>query len=161
MCTHSLSTKGHPFLINSRFFCNASFYLHARSIRIAEDVMFDGEVLQHPTTPVVKETNMKKKATMKRAIMERPMSEKGKRCQVNLIVLGTDKDEWDTCEAISLFQKPTLEKKCSIWTLFVLFDPGEFSQSSPRFRKPMVSNSDQPAACLFKNSYGVAVLQRS
>ncbi len=47
-------------------------------MRVAEAVRFEGEVLQHPTTPVVKETNMKKKATMKRAIMERPISEKNK-----------------------------------------------------------------------------------
>ena len=40
----------------------------------AEDVMFDGDVLQHPTTPVMKETNMKKKETMKKAIMARPKS---------------------------------------------------------------------------------------
>jgi len=45
-------------------------------MRVAEAVRLEGEVLQHPTTPVVKETNMKKKATMKRAIMERPISEK-------------------------------------------------------------------------------------
>ncbi len=48
-------------------------------MRIAEDVMFDGDVLQQPTIPVVKETNMKKKATMKSAIMARPMSEKEKK----------------------------------------------------------------------------------
>jgi hypothetical protein len=41
---------------------------------VAEAVRLEGEVLQHPTMPVVKETNMKKKATMKSAIMERPMS---------------------------------------------------------------------------------------
>ena len=40
----------------------------------------DGDVLQHPTIPVVKDTNMKKKATMKSAIMERPMSGKKKLC---------------------------------------------------------------------------------
>ncbi len=43
-------------------------------MRTAEAVIFDGDVLQHPTTPVIKLTNMKKKATMKSAIIERPMS---------------------------------------------------------------------------------------
>jgi len=37
--------------------------------------MLEGEVLQQPTIPVVKETNMMKKATMNKAIMARPMSE--------------------------------------------------------------------------------------
>ncbi len=46
---------------------------------VAEAVKLEGEVLQQPTMPVVKETNMKKKATMKRAIIERPMSEKEKK----------------------------------------------------------------------------------
>ena len=45
---------------------------------VADAVRFEGEVLQHPTTPVVKDTNMKKKATMNKAIMERPISEKFK-----------------------------------------------------------------------------------
>ena len=49
--------------------------LHAISISMADEVILDGEVLQQPTTPVVKATNMKKKATMKRAIMARPISE--------------------------------------------------------------------------------------
>ena len=44
-------------------------------MRIADDVMLEGDVLQQPTIPVVKETNMKKKATMKRAIIARPISE--------------------------------------------------------------------------------------
>jgi hypothetical protein len=48
-------------------------------MRVAEAVRLEGEVLQQPTMPVVKETNMKKKATMKRAIIERPMSEKEKK----------------------------------------------------------------------------------
>ncbi len=43
-------------------------------MRTAEAVILDGDVLQHPTTPVIKLTNMKKKATMKSAIIERPMS---------------------------------------------------------------------------------------
>ena len=43
---------------------------------VADAVRFEGEVLQHPTTPVVKDTNMKKNATMNKAIMERPISEK-------------------------------------------------------------------------------------
>ena len=46
------------------------------SMRMADEVMFDGDVLQQPTIPVVKATNMKKKATMNRAIMARPMSRK-------------------------------------------------------------------------------------
>ena len=45
-------------------------------MRIPEDVMLDGEVLQQPTMPVVKETNMKKKDTMNSAIIPRPMSGK-------------------------------------------------------------------------------------
>ena len=45
-------------------------------MRTAEAVMLDGEVLQQPTTPVVKETNMKKKATMNRAIIARAISER-------------------------------------------------------------------------------------
>ena len=49
-------------------------YLHAKNINNADAKMFDGDVLQQPTTPVMKETNMKKNATMKRAIMERPIS---------------------------------------------------------------------------------------
>ena len=50
--------------------------LHAISIKMAEPLMFDGEVLQHPTTPVMNETNIKKKAVIKSAIIARPMSEK-------------------------------------------------------------------------------------
>jgi len=38
--------------------------------------MLEGLVLQHPTIPVMKETNMKKKATMKKAIIARPKSDK-------------------------------------------------------------------------------------
>ena len=45
----------------------------------------DGDVLQHPTIPVVKDTNMKKKATMKSAIMERPMSGKND-AQISLML---------------------------------------------------------------------------
>ncbi len=48
-------------------------------MRTAEAVIFEGEVLQHPTTPVMKLTNMMKNATMKSAIMERPISEIHKR----------------------------------------------------------------------------------
>jgi len=36
--------------------------------------MLDGDVLQQPTMPVMKETNMKKKETMKKAIIARPKS---------------------------------------------------------------------------------------
>ena len=39
--------------------------------------MLDGDVLQQPTIPVVNDTNMKKNATMKRAIIARDIS-KGK-----------------------------------------------------------------------------------
>ena len=46
----------------------------AINMRIAEAVMLDGEVFQQPRTPAVKETNMKKKPTMKRATMARLMS---------------------------------------------------------------------------------------
>merc|ERR1712218_9740 len=45
----------------------------AMSIKMAEAVMFEGDVFQHPRTPAVKETNMKKKPTMKRATMARFM----------------------------------------------------------------------------------------
>ena len=48
-------------------------------MRVAEAVRLEGEVLQQPTMPVVKETNMKKNATMKRAIIERPMSAKNEK----------------------------------------------------------------------------------
>ena len=51
-------------------------YLHAISMRMAEAVMLEGEVFQQPRMPAVKETNMKKKPTMKRAIMARIMSAK-------------------------------------------------------------------------------------
>jgi hypothetical protein len=44
------------------------------SMRTAEAVMLVGEVFQQPRTPAVKATNMKKKPTMKRAIMARAMS---------------------------------------------------------------------------------------
>ena len=49
-------------------------YLQAKSMRMADDVMLEGDVLQQPTIPVVNETNMKKNATMKSAIIARPMS---------------------------------------------------------------------------------------
>ena len=39
-------------------------------------MILEGDVLQHPTTPVINETNMKKKAVMKSAIIARPISEK-------------------------------------------------------------------------------------
>ena len=47
--------------------------------------MLDGEVLQQPTTPVVKETNMKKKATMNRAIIARAISERNQSHQIIII----------------------------------------------------------------------------
>ena len=43
---------------------------------MADPLILEGEVLQHPTTPVINETNMKKKAVMKSAIIARPISEK-------------------------------------------------------------------------------------
>ena len=49
-------------------------YVHANSIKIADACILDGDVLQHPTIPVVNETNMKKKATMKSAIIARDIS---------------------------------------------------------------------------------------
>ena len=38
--------------------------------------MLDGDVLQQPTIPVVNDTNMKKNATMKRAIIARDISKR-------------------------------------------------------------------------------------
>ncbi len=55
---------------------------HASSISTAEEVMFDGDVRQQPTNPVMKATNMKKKLTMKNAIIARPKSGK-KRIQIH------------------------------------------------------------------------------
>ena len=43
---------------------------------MADPLILEGDVLQHPTTPVINETNMKKKAVMKSAIIARPISEK-------------------------------------------------------------------------------------
>ena len=54
-------------------------YIHAKSIKTADACIFDGDVLQHPTIPVVNETNMKKKATMKSAIIARDISEMEKK----------------------------------------------------------------------------------
>ena len=45
---------------------------------MADPLILEGDVLQHPTTPVINETNMKKKAVMKSAIIARPISEKNK-----------------------------------------------------------------------------------
>ena len=50
-------------------------YVHAKSIKTADACILDGDVLQHPTIPVVNETNMKKKATIKSAIIARDISE--------------------------------------------------------------------------------------
>ena len=50
--------------------------LQAISIKMADPLILEGDVLQHPTTPVINETNMKKKAVMKSAIIARPISEK-------------------------------------------------------------------------------------
>ena len=43
-------------------------------MRMAEAVMLDGDVFQQPMMPAVKETNMKKNPTMKRAIIARIIS---------------------------------------------------------------------------------------
>lgn len=48
------------------------------SIKTPEAVIFDGEVLQHPTTPVMNETNMKKNEQINKAIIDLPMSENSK-----------------------------------------------------------------------------------
>ena len=60
--------------------------------------MLEGEVLQQPTIPVVKETNMMKKATMNKAIMARPMSEiKKNRNAIRLLdSLGTFSEDFKT-----------------------------------------------------------------
>jgi hypothetical protein len=64
--------------------------LHASNMRMAEAVMFDGDVLQHPTTPVMKETNMKKKATMNKAIIDRPISAMESEIERKVRVLSFD-----------------------------------------------------------------------
>lgn len=53
-------------------------YLHARSMRMAVLVMLPAPRRQQPTTPVQKATKSKKKDTMKRAIMARPISKQQK-----------------------------------------------------------------------------------
>ena len=53
-------------------------HLQAINMSIADPLMFEGDVLQQPTTPVMNETNMKKKAVIKSAIIARPMSAKQK-----------------------------------------------------------------------------------
>lgn len=45
---------------------------------IAVAVIFPGDLLQHPATPVQKATKTAKKDKMKRAIIDRPISAKGK-----------------------------------------------------------------------------------
>ena len=52
------------------------YLLHAINMRMAEAVMFEGDVFQQPRIPAVKETNMKKNPTMNRAIMARIISTK-------------------------------------------------------------------------------------
>ena len=55
-------------------------------MRMAEAVMLDGDVFQHPRMPAVKETNMKKNPTMNRAIMARIIS--AKKCWFgNILIL--------------------------------------------------------------------------
>ena len=57
-------------------------YVHAKSIKTADACILDGDVLQHPTIPVVNETNMKKKATIKSAIIARDISEMKKKQKI-------------------------------------------------------------------------------
>ena len=49
-------------------------FLHASNMRMAVLVMLPAPRRQQPTTPVQKATKSKKKDTMKRAIMARPIS---------------------------------------------------------------------------------------
>ncbi len=76
--------KGSKILLgtNSSYFLKKWVNSHASSISTAEEVMFDGDVRQQPTNPVMKATNMKKKLTMKNAIIARPKS--GKRYTIRI-----------------------------------------------------------------------------
>lgn len=49
-------------------------YLHANNISIAVAVIFPGDLLQHPVTPVQKAAKTAKKEMMKSAIIDLPMS---------------------------------------------------------------------------------------
>lgn len=59
------------------------------SIKTPEAVMFEGDVLQQPTIPVINETNMKKNEQMNKAIIDRPIS------KIRNIVRIPFKDIWD------------------------------------------------------------------
>ena len=48
--------------------------LHASNISMAVAVMFPGDLLQQPVTPVQKAANTARKLIMKSAIMDRPIS---------------------------------------------------------------------------------------
>jgi len=52
------------------------WHLQASSIRMAVQVMLPGDRRQHPATPVQNATNTAKNATMKSAIIDRPISVK-------------------------------------------------------------------------------------
>jgi hypothetical protein len=54
----------------------SGWHLHASSIRMAVQVMLPGDRRQHPATPVQNATNTEKNATMKSAIIDRPISAK-------------------------------------------------------------------------------------
>lgn len=59
---------------------NCDKYLQATNMRIAVPVIFPGDLLQHPVTPVQKAAKTEMKEIMKRAIIERPIS--GKKCEI-------------------------------------------------------------------------------
>jgi hypothetical protein len=67
-------------IINNYNICKeckcSGWHLHARSIRMAVQVMLPGDRRQHPATPVQNATNTAKNATMKSAIIDRPISAK-------------------------------------------------------------------------------------
>lgn len=50
------------------------FNLHANNIKIAVAVIFPGDLLQHPVTPVQKAANTAKKEMMNKAIIDLPIS---------------------------------------------------------------------------------------
>lgn len=49
-------------------------YSQANSTKIAVAVMFPGDLLQHPATPVQNAMNITKKLTINNAIVDLPMS---------------------------------------------------------------------------------------
>lgn len=100
--------------------------------------MFEGDVLQHPTIPVVNETNIKKKATMNRAIMARPISRGEENTHntplimVALVYIGTD--NWQL-EAGWRQQSPPC------WLIFFIY-PGqeEWQEKINQFLTILVTN---------------------